>query len=188
MVLCFWGSPTGNALSLAAQLRNPGDEMVLETAVDGQARAIVTFNRRDYGEAPGRFGIDVLSPAKRWGGPTHDDEDQHLSASASPVAESRGRKAEQAGRDQRQSVRGDGGGGEVSAMTTADYFAERKARADMDAFSTESSSTGEPPLPRRRAAEGLTSTDHRRDFAMAMKNGVTPARSSGTSAWSRGGF
>lgn len=36
----------------------------------------------------------------------------------------------------------------VSAMTTADYFAERKARADMDGFDRILSRTGgEPPLP-----------------------------------------
>ena len=36
--------------------------MVLEAAVNGRAQAIVTFNRRDYGNAPAKFGIDVLLP------------------------------------------------------------------------------------------------------------------------------
>lgn len=45
------------------QLRDPGDEMVLEAAVNGQADAIVTFNRKDYGSGPARFGIEVLGPA-----------------------------------------------------------------------------------------------------------------------------
>jgi len=45
------------------QLNDAGDEMVLEAAVNGQADAIVTFNRRDYGIGPSRFGIEVLSPA-----------------------------------------------------------------------------------------------------------------------------
>jgi putative PIN family toxin of toxin-antitoxin system len=45
------------------QLRDAGDEMVLETAVNGQADAIVTFNLRDYGTAPSRFGLTVLTPA-----------------------------------------------------------------------------------------------------------------------------
>ena len=44
------------------QLRDPSDEMVLEAAVNGQARAIATFNRRDFGTAPAKFGIDVLLP------------------------------------------------------------------------------------------------------------------------------
>ncbi|MCB2137649.1 MAG: putative toxin-antitoxin system toxin component, PIN family [Rhodobacteraceae bacterium] len=46
------------------QLRDPGDEMVLETAVNARAVAIVTHNARDFGTAPGRFGIEVLSPAE----------------------------------------------------------------------------------------------------------------------------
>ena len=44
------------------QLRDPGDEMVLETAVNGQADALVTFNVRDFGSAPERFGIEVMIP------------------------------------------------------------------------------------------------------------------------------
>ena len=44
------------------QLRDPGDEMVLETAVNGQAYALVTFNQRHYGKIPGKFGIEVLAP------------------------------------------------------------------------------------------------------------------------------
>jgi putative PIN family toxin of toxin-antitoxin system len=46
------------------QLRDPGDEMVLEAAVNGQADAIVTFNHRDYKDVPSRFGIEVLSPVE----------------------------------------------------------------------------------------------------------------------------
>jgi putative PIN family toxin of toxin-antitoxin system len=45
------------------QLSDAGDEMVLETAVNGRADAIVTFNRRHYGDVPSRFGIEVISPA-----------------------------------------------------------------------------------------------------------------------------
>jgi predicted nucleic acid-binding protein len=44
------------------QLNDAGDEMVLEAAVNGRADAIVTFNRRDYGASPARFGIRLLSP------------------------------------------------------------------------------------------------------------------------------
>src|SRR5437879_1905362 len=46
------------------QLRDPADEFVLEAAANGQAAAIVTFNRRDFGAAPARFGIAVLTPAE----------------------------------------------------------------------------------------------------------------------------
>jgi putative PIN family toxin of toxin-antitoxin system len=44
------------------QLRDPGDEMVLEAAVNGRADALITFNARDYGEAPGHFGVELLLP------------------------------------------------------------------------------------------------------------------------------
>jgi putative PIN family toxin of toxin-antitoxin system len=45
------------------QLRDPGDEMVLEAAVNGQATAIVTFNLRHYQLGPARFGVAVMRPA-----------------------------------------------------------------------------------------------------------------------------
>jgi putative PIN family toxin of toxin-antitoxin system len=44
------------------QLRDPGDEMVLEAAVNGQADILVTFNLRDFGMAPARFGVEALLP------------------------------------------------------------------------------------------------------------------------------
>jgi len=44
------------------QLRDAGDEMVLEAAVNGRADALVTFNVRDFGTAPSHFGIEVLLP------------------------------------------------------------------------------------------------------------------------------
>ena len=43
------------------QLRDPSDEMVLEAAVNAQAKAIVTYNLRDFRPAQ-RFGIFVLNP------------------------------------------------------------------------------------------------------------------------------
>ena len=44
------------------QLRDPGDEMVLETAINGRADALVTFNRKHFGDLPARFGVELLSP------------------------------------------------------------------------------------------------------------------------------
>ncbi len=43
-------------------LSDPYDDMVLETAVNGRASAIVTFNLKDYGRVPASFGIDLLEP------------------------------------------------------------------------------------------------------------------------------
>ena len=44
------------------QLRDPGDEMVLEAAVNGRADLLVTFNVRDFGPVPSHFGIELLIP------------------------------------------------------------------------------------------------------------------------------
>ena len=44
------------------QLRDPGDEMVLEAAVDARADALVTLNRRHYMPAADNFGMPVLLP------------------------------------------------------------------------------------------------------------------------------
>ena len=43
-------------------LRDPADEMVLEVAINGRADALVTFNWRDFGDEPRRFGVALLSP------------------------------------------------------------------------------------------------------------------------------
>ncbi|HEY1934881.1 MAG TPA: putative toxin-antitoxin system toxin component, PIN family [Acetobacteraceae bacterium] len=46
------------------QLRDPGDEMVLETAINGRAAALVTHNLRDLAGAGQRFGIQVIRPGE----------------------------------------------------------------------------------------------------------------------------
>jgi len=46
------------------QVHDPADEMVLETAINGQADLLVTFNLRDYGDAPKRFGIEAMRPSE----------------------------------------------------------------------------------------------------------------------------
>ena len=60
--LCAVGEPVWTAFLWRPQLRDPADEMVLEAAINGPADALVTFNRRHFGDVPGRFGISVLSP------------------------------------------------------------------------------------------------------------------------------
>ncbi|MFM9863307.1 MAG: putative toxin-antitoxin system toxin component, PIN family [Micropepsaceae bacterium] len=42
---------------------DPGDEHVVETALNGGAAAIVTFNKRDLANAAAQFGLQVLTPA-----------------------------------------------------------------------------------------------------------------------------
>lgn len=43
-------------------LPDADDDMVLETAINGRAGGIVTFNRRDFEPAERLFGIAVQSP------------------------------------------------------------------------------------------------------------------------------
>jgi predicted nucleic acid-binding protein len=45
-------------------LPDADDDMVLETAINGSAAALVTFNRRDFAAAEQQFGIDVLLPGE----------------------------------------------------------------------------------------------------------------------------
>ena len=43
------------------QLRDAADEMVMETALNGRAHALITLNARDFKPAKS-FGLEVLSP------------------------------------------------------------------------------------------------------------------------------
>ena len=58
----------GRRVRLASRWRpalaDPNDDMVLETAVNGQAHAIVTFNERDFNPVAARFGCRVMRPGE----------------------------------------------------------------------------------------------------------------------------
>jgi len=62
--LALWISPAEIRFVWRPQLHDADDEMVLEAAINGQAEAIVTHNKRDFVRATERFGIEVLSPAE----------------------------------------------------------------------------------------------------------------------------
>ena len=62
--LCSVGHRTAPKYQWRPQLHDPNDEMVLEAAINGGADAIVTFNARDFGDIPERFGIAVLTPVE----------------------------------------------------------------------------------------------------------------------------
>ena len=49
------------------RLSDPNDDMVLETAVNGSADAIVTFNQRDFEAAVRDFGCAVILPGAALG-------------------------------------------------------------------------------------------------------------------------
>ena len=43
-------------------LPDAGDDLVLETAVNGRAEVLVTFNRRHFEPAMMHFGVEILAP------------------------------------------------------------------------------------------------------------------------------
>ncbi len=55
--------PVSSYYSWRPQLRDAGDELVLDAAVNGGATHLVTFNLGDFGRAPQQFGIRSLRPA-----------------------------------------------------------------------------------------------------------------------------
>ena len=62
--LAVWVHPVGLHYIWRPQLRDPGDEMVLEAAVNGQVSALVTHNVRDFSGAAAKFSLQVLTPAQ----------------------------------------------------------------------------------------------------------------------------
>jgi len=57
-------TPVRLAFTWRPLLRDPDDDMVLETAVNAQADAIVTFNRRDFWPRIEPFGVAVWAPGE----------------------------------------------------------------------------------------------------------------------------
>lgn len=55
--------PVRLAFRWRPQLPDPDDDMVLETAVNGCAHAIVTFNQRDFLPVAKKFECNVILPA-----------------------------------------------------------------------------------------------------------------------------
>jgi putative PIN family toxin of toxin-antitoxin system len=65
--LAFWAKNSRHVtlhVLWRPQLSDPNDEMVLETAVNGSADCIVTFNTKDFKTAAARFGIQLFTPAE----------------------------------------------------------------------------------------------------------------------------
>lgn len=55
--------PVRLAFRWRPRLSDPDDDMVLETAINGSASAIVTFNQRDFAAAVTSFDCAVILPA-----------------------------------------------------------------------------------------------------------------------------
>ncbi len=67
LLLAFWASNSRSVtlhVLWRPQLSDPNDEMVLETAVNGGADCIVTFNTKDFEPAAARFGIKLFTPSE----------------------------------------------------------------------------------------------------------------------------
>ena len=62
--LAVWVQPVSLHYVWRPQLRDPGDEMVLEAAVNGRVSAIVTHNTRDFAAVAPKFGLQVCTPAQ----------------------------------------------------------------------------------------------------------------------------
>ncbi|MBO9499368.1 MAG: putative toxin-antitoxin system toxin component, PIN family [Novosphingobium sp.] len=56
------GERTPAYFTYRPSVRDPDDEMILETAINAHADAIVTFNVRDFGNAPAKFAFECWSP------------------------------------------------------------------------------------------------------------------------------
>lgn len=62
--LAVWVQPVMLHYLWRPQLRDPGDELVLEAAVNGHAKSIITHNTRDFALVAPKFGVRVLTPAQ----------------------------------------------------------------------------------------------------------------------------
>lgn len=61
--LAVVATPVRLAFRWRPRLADPDDDMVLETAINGRARAIVTFNQRDFADVGNDFNCAVILPA-----------------------------------------------------------------------------------------------------------------------------
>jgi putative PIN family toxin of toxin-antitoxin system len=63
-VFCIFAKPIINHFRWRPALTDPDDDLVLETAVNGMADVIVTFNVFDFRRATTLFGVDVGRPGE----------------------------------------------------------------------------------------------------------------------------
>lgn len=62
VVVAAWRSPTLVAGLDSSQLRDPGDELVLEAAVNASAHTLLTFNLKHFVGVTRRFDLHVSPP------------------------------------------------------------------------------------------------------------------------------
>jgi putative PIN family toxin of toxin-antitoxin system len=79
-VLCGVGNEVPMTRSWRPQLSDPDDEMVLATSINGNADAIVTFNRGDFASVDVKFNIEIISPQEALGRIDRHEEKQLCAA------------------------------------------------------------------------------------------------------------
>jgi predicted nucleic acid-binding protein len=62
--IALFATPVRISYLWRPMLPDPDDDLVLETAVNGHAEIVITFNRRHFEPAAARFGIGIVSPAE----------------------------------------------------------------------------------------------------------------------------
>jgi predicted nucleic acid-binding protein len=62
--IAFVATPVRISYLWRPMLPDPDDDLVLETAVNGRAEVVITFNRRHFEPVAARFGIEIVSPAE----------------------------------------------------------------------------------------------------------------------------
>ncbi len=125
------------------RLQDPADEMVLDTAVNGQADRLVTFNLRHLRDAAMIFGIRANPPGETWreirGAMRKSNVALRLQTS---LLEEAKRVAEAEGVALNQLINV-AVAEKLSALRTEDYFRERSARATSAGRNASSSALAE---------------------------------------------
>jgi putative PIN family toxin of toxin-antitoxin system len=70
--LCGYVAPVRLHYLWRPQTRDAADEMVLETALNGRAQALVSLNTADFSKAAGRFGLPLMTPGQFYRQHLHD--------------------------------------------------------------------------------------------------------------------
>jgi len=116
------------------QLRDPSDEMVLKTAVNGRADLLVTFNARDYGTGAGAvWHSSDDHRAGRWKGSENKETSPYPLRLPRSLKKAVEKQSEEDGTSINQFV-ATAGAEKVSALQVAEFFADRRMRADFKAF------------------------------------------------------
>jgi predicted nucleic acid-binding protein len=114
------------------RLKDPADEMVLETAVNGRADRLVTFNLRRLKGAAEAFGIRVVTPPEAWKEIQRDHAKKNnvaLRLQSSLLEEAR-KVSETEGVALNQFINV-AVAEKLSALRTEEYFRERASRANL---------------------------------------------------------